>query len=61
MMMTLWLGGDANVTQPVVATIVNTRFLKRKYIVFRREYLSGYLSFGVKISYDKKDFYLIFF
>ena len=43
MMMTLWLGGDANVTQPVVATIVNTRFLKRKYIVFRMEYLSGYL------------------
>ena len=40
-MMTLWLGGDANVTQPVVATIVNTRFLKRKYIVFRMEYLSG--------------------
>ena len=44
MMMTLWLGGDANVTQPVVATIVNTRFLKRKYIVFRMEYLSGYLE-----------------
>ena len=41
MMMTLWLGGDANVTQPVVATIVNTSFLKRKYFVFRREYSSG--------------------